>query len=97
MGKLSVEEIKKLAEKIATDKLAPRASEIDQNRTFPWENIRILGEADFLRLIISEEEGGLGFGRVCFASAVKEIGKACASTALIYVSHSIVAKAVTGI
>ena len=94
MGKLSVEEIKKLAEKIATDKLAPRASEIDQNRTFPWENIRILGEADFLRLIISEEEGGLGFGRVCFASAVKEIAKACASTALIYVSHSIVAKAI---
>jgi butyryl-CoA dehydrogenase len=94
MGKLSVEEIKKLAEKIAADKLAPRASEIDQNRTFPWENIRILGEADFLRLIISEEEGGLGFGRVCFASAVKEIAKACASTALIYVSHSIVAKAI---
>ena len=94
MGKLSVEEIKKLAEKIAADKLAPRASEIDQNRTFPWENIRILGEADFLRLIISEEESGLGFGRLCFASAVKEIAKACASTALIYVSHSIVAKAI---
>jgi len=94
MGKLSVEEIKKLAEKIATEKLAPRASEIDQNRIFPWENIRILGEAGFLRLIISEEEGGLGFGRVCFASVVKEIAKACASSALVYVTHSIVTKAI---
>ncbi len=94
MQKLSVEEIRKLAEKIATEKLAPRASEIDQNRIFPWENIRILGEAGFLRLIISEEEGGLGFGRVCFASVVKEIAKACASTALVYVTHSIVTKAI---
>jgi len=94
MGKLSVEEIRKLAEKIATEKLAPRASEIDQNRIFPWENIHILGEASFLRLIISEEEDGLGFGRACFASVVKEISKACASTALVYVSHLIVAKAI---
>jgi len=83
-----------LAEKIATEKLAPRASEIDQNRIFPWENIHILGEASFLRLIISEEEDGLGFGRACFASVVKEISKACASTGLVYVSHSIVAKAI---
>ena len=94
MQKLSVEEIRKLAEKIATEKLAPRASEIDQNRIFPWENIHILGEASFLRLIISEEEDGLGFGRACFASVVKEISKACASTGLVYVSHSIVAKAI---
>jgi len=94
MGKLSVEEIRKLAEKIATEKLAPRASEIDQNRIFPWENIHILGEASFLRLIISEEEDGLGFGRACFASVVKEISKACASTGLVYVSHSIVGKAI---
>lgn len=83
-----------MAEKIATEKLAPRASEIDQNRIFPWENIHILGEASFLRLIISEEEDGLGFGRACFASVVKEISKACASTGLVYVSHSIVAKAI---
>jgi len=94
MQKLSVEEIRKLAEKIATEKLAPRASEIDQNRIFPWENIHILGEASFLGLIISEEEVGLGFGRACFASVVKEISKACASTGLVYVSHSIVAKAI---
>ena len=94
MQKLSVEEIEKLAKKIASDKLAPRASEIDQNRSFPWESVHTLGEAGFLRLGVSEDQGGLGFGRVCFASVVKEIAKACASTALVYVSHSIVAKAV---
>ena len=94
MEGLSVEEIRKLTERVAADKLAPRASEIDRNPTFPWDNICALREAGFHRLITAEEEGGMGCGRVTFASTVKEIAKACASTALIYVSHSIVAKAI---
>jgi len=92
--KLSVVEIGKLAEKVATEKLAPHASEIDQKRSFPWESIRTLGDAGFLELIISENEGGSGLGRYCFASAVREIARACASTALVYVSHSVVSKAI---
>lgn len=94
MHQSPMEETLLLSKKIATGKLAPAASEIDQNRRFPRENISTLGEAGFTGLIISESEGGLGFDRVCFASAVKELAQACASTALIYVSHSIVAKAI---
>jgi len=88
MQKLSVEDIKKLAEKVATDKLAPRASEIDQNHNFPWENICELRKAGFFGLTGSE------FDRVRFSTVVKEIAKTCASTALVYVSHSIVEKAI---
>jgi len=94
MEKLPVEEIRKLAEKVAVEKLAPHASEIDQNRAFPWENICALRQAGFHRLITDEKEEGMGYGRIAFASTVKEIAKACASTALIYVSHSIAAKAI---
>jgi len=88
MEKLPVEEIRKLAEKVATKKLAPRAAEIDQNRSFPWENICDLRKAGLFGLTGSE------FDRVRFATVVKEIAKACASTALVYVSHSIVEKAI---
>ena len=94
MEELPVEKIRKLAEEVAVKKLAPHASEIDQNRAFPWENIYALREAGFHRLITDEKEGGMGYGRIAFASTVKEIAKACASTALIYVSHSIAAKAI---
>jgi len=87
MQKLSVEDIKKLAERVATDKLAPRASEIDQSRKFPWENICELRKVGFFGL-------GSEFNRLHFATVVKEIAKACASTALVYVSHSIVEKAI---
>lgn len=68
MEKLSIEEITRLAEKVSIDKLAPRASEIDQSRTFPWENICALRQAGFHRLITDEKEGGMGFGRVAFAT-----------------------------
>jgi butyryl-CoA dehydrogenase len=94
MGKLSGEEIRILAERIANEKFAPHAAEIDQNRSFPWDNICTLRQAGFHKLIIAENEEGMGYGRVCFASVVKEIAKACASTALVYVSNSIVAKAI---
>ncbi len=94
MEKLPVEEIRKLAERVAIEKLAPQASEIDQSCKFPWENICVLRQAGFHKLIIAEDEDGMGYGRVAFASVVKEIAKACASTALVYTSHSIVAKAI---
>jgi alkylation response protein AidB-like acyl-CoA dehydrogenase len=88
MEKLFVEEIRRLAEKVAKEKLAPRASEIDQNRSFPWENICELRKAGLFGLYGSE------FDRLRYATVVKEVAKACASTALVYVSHSIVEKAI---
>ncbi len=94
MKNLEMKEIRGLAEKIASEKFAKRASFIDHNRVFPWDNMRVIGEAGFNRLIVSENHGGLGSDRASFASVVKEIARACASTALIYVSHSIVEKAV---
>ncbi len=94
MEKLSIEEIKGLARKIAIGTLAPRASEIDRKRCFPWENIDELRKAGLWGPGISEEEDDFEFNRVCFAALIKEIAKACASTALVSVSHSIVAKAI---
>ncbi|MDP1990444.1 MAG: acyl-CoA dehydrogenase family protein [Syntrophales bacterium] len=94
MEKLSAEEIGDLARKIALDTLAPRASEIDQKRNFPRENIAQLRKSGLWGTSIDEEGEHFKFNRSCFAALVKEIAKGCASTALIYVSHSIVAKAI---
>jgi len=88
------EETRRLAKKIAKERIAPSASERDLNRTFPWDIIRILAEAGLLGLVVSRDHGGFGGGRACFASVVEEISKACASTALILVSNAIVTKAI---
>ncbi|NIS68028.1 MAG: acyl-CoA dehydrogenase [Proteobacteria bacterium] len=87
-------EIAKLAEQIVRKRIATAASDRDLNRSFPWDGIRALGEAGLLGVVVSEDHGGFGGGRVCFASVVEEVSKECASTALVYVSHSIVGKAI---
>lgn len=87
-------ELRKLSEQIAKERIAPNALERDQNHSFPWDGIRALGEAGLLGVVISEDHGGFGGGRVSFASVVAEVSKACASTALVCVSHTIVEKAI---
>ena len=87
-------EIRELVSQIAKERLAPLASENDRSGTFPEETIRVLGEAGLPGLIISEADGGVGEGRSTFAAVVQELAKGCASTALIYTSHAIVAKAI---
>ncbi|RJQ64947.1 MAG: acyl-CoA dehydrogenase [Desulfobacteraceae bacterium] len=89
-----MEELRKLARKIAQERIAPHASECDQNGRFPWESIHSLGDAQFPGIVLSEDSGGADLGRVCFAAVVEEIAKACASTALVFVSHASVAKAI---
>ncbi len=84
----------RLIRQIAEERIAPNALERDQNRSFPWGGIRSLGEADLLRVGVSEGYGGTGGGRTTFTRTAKEIASACASTALVYLSHSIVAKAI---
>ena len=94
MNRLNIEEAMNLARQIATERLAPHASEIDLSGTFPHEHMDVLGKAGYQGLIVSEADGGFGLGRNGLASVVKELAKACASTALVFVSHTVVTKAI---
>ena len=87
-------EIRRLARKIAIKQIAPRASENDQKGIFPWDAIRAIGEVELPALVLSEKEGGTGQGRIAFAEVVQELAKACASTALVFTSHVVLAKAI---
>jgi len=68
---------------IATEKIAPRAADIDRNAEYPHDIRKILGEQDILGLPFDEEYGGTGTGTLMLQIAVEEIAKACASSALI--------------
>jgi len=81
------------ASRIAREVVAPRAMEADRGHIFPWDNIRELGKAGMHGIGLSEDKGGSGLGRIYFTSVVKELAKACASTALVYVTNSAVLKA----
>src|SRR6201991_2577700 len=68
---------------IATEKIAPRAGDIDRNAEYPHDIRKILGEQDILGLPFDEEHGGTGTGTLMLQIGVEEIAKACASSALI--------------
>lgn len=81
--------IKETVGKIAQKELVPRAAEVDKTGSFVWEGLKKLRESDVLGLAIPSEYGGMGMDALSFVLGIEEISKACASTALSLVSHSI--------
>jgi alkylation response protein AidB-like acyl-CoA dehydrogenase len=69
--------------RIATEKIAPRAGDIDRSAEYPWDIRKLLAEQDILGLPFEEEYGGTGTGTLMLQIGVEEIAKACASSALI--------------
>jgi len=65
----------------------PNAEKIDHSGAFPRDNLRALARAGWNGVLAPKELGGLGLGHEAFALAAEEIGRACASTALVYVMH----------
>jgi hypothetical protein len=90
----TVEEVREHARRVARERIAPGARQRDVDRSFPRDGIRALGEAGLLEVGISRSAGGIGGDRVAFAAVAQEVGAQCASTGLVYVTTSIVAKAI---
>src|SRR4051794_9450308 len=68
---------------IATERIAPRAGDIDRSAQYPRDIRDLLGANDILALPFAEQYGGTGTGTLMLQMAVEEIAKACASCALI--------------
>src|SRR5438270_6365458 len=69
--------------RIAQERIAPRAAEIDDKAEYPHDLRELLAEHDVLGLPFEIEYGGTGTGTLMLNMAIEEIAKACASTALI--------------
>jgi len=83
--------IKETARDFAEKELRPLAAKIDEEATFPTENVKKLGELGFMGMMVPEEFGGAGLDSVSYAIAVEEISRVCASTGVIMsVNNSLV-------
>jgi alkylation response protein AidB-like acyl-CoA dehydrogenase len=72
---------------IVEEVIRPNAARVDAESIFPRENLAALAKAGWNGVLLPKELGGLGLDHVAFAIAAEEIGRACASTALVYVMH----------
>ena len=76
-------DLRDMVRRLAQEKIAPRAAEIDRKAEYPWDVRELLASHDVLGLPFSEDVGGTGTGTLVLQMAVEEIAKACASSALI--------------
>jgi alkylation response protein AidB-like acyl-CoA dehydrogenase len=68
---------------LATDKIAPRAADIDRTAEFPWDVHDALVKADFHALHVPERYGGAGGDALASVLVIEEVARACATSSLI--------------
>ena len=76
-------EIRDLVRRLARERIAPRAAEIDESHEFPWDVVELFRENDLFGLFFDEEFGGLGTGTLLSLVAIEEVSKVCATSGLI--------------
>jgi len=79
--------IQETVREIAQKEFAPKAAEVDRNHRFPRENFQLMAASDLCGIFFPEEYGGAGLDHVCYAIAVEELAKACATTSVLYSAH----------
>ena len=84
--------IRDAARRIAREKVAPRAAELDESGEYPQDIFGVFAEAGLLGLTIPEQYGGSGAGFLALALAVEETAKhdnACSLILLLAVNVGI--------
>ena len=71
------EMIRDLARKVAVEKVIPVRQDLDEREEFPWEIMKICGEAGLFGVSIAEEYGGFGGGVLENCLAVEELSRVC--------------------
>jgi alkylation response protein AidB-like acyl-CoA dehydrogenase len=78
-----LEQFRKLVREICEEKLAPRASEIDEEDEYPWDVHKLFVENELMAVGFPEEHGGAGGGSLTMAVMIEEIARVSASSSLI--------------
>ena len=85
-------EAHKLAQKMfrdfAVNEVKPIAAEIDESERFPTENVPKMAKVGLLGIPFPKEFGGQGADNLCYANAVEELSKVCATTGVIVSAHT---------
>ena len=75
--------IQETARRIAKERVAPRAAEMDETGEYPHDVFEAFRDVGLLGLTLPEAYGGSGAGTLALALAVEEVAKYCCSSGLI--------------
>ena len=81
-------EVRELVAAFAREHVAPVARELDRTSTFPWDNIKRMGELGLLGVPWPEQYGGAAMDQVSYYLVIHELAKVDASHALTVSAHT---------
>ncbi len=80
--------IQDMARKFTADQITPFAAKWDEDHHFPREVIKAAGQLGFGAIYISEEQGGIGLGRLEAALIMEAMSYGCAATSAFVSIHN---------
>jgi alkylation response protein AidB-like acyl-CoA dehydrogenase len=80
--------VRDMVRTFAREQVAPVAARHDEDSTFPWENVKAMGELGLLGVPWPEEIGGAGFDTLSFMIAIEELAKVDASHSITISAHT---------
>jgi alkylation response protein AidB-like acyl-CoA dehydrogenase len=80
--------IRNMIKDFARKEIAPHLMEYDEEKKFPLDIIRKLGELGLLGIIYPESDGGAGMGNIEYALIVEELSVVDPSVGLIVAAHN---------
>jgi alkylation response protein AidB-like acyl-CoA dehydrogenase len=81
-------QVRDMVREFGAKHVAPVARELDRTSSFPWENIKRMGELGLLGVPWPEELGGAGMDQLCYYITIHELAKVDASHALTISAHT---------
>ncbi|MEA2724773.1 MAG: hypothetical protein QOH59_2544 [Gemmatimonadales bacterium] len=82
------QQVREMVRDFSRAHIAPVARELDRTSTFPWDNIKAMGELGLLGVPWSEELGGAGMDQLSYYITIHEMAKVDASHALTISAHT---------
>lgn len=74
--------VKEAARDFAQNELLPGVNERDETQTFPYEQVKKMGELGFMGMMVDPKYGGSGMDSVSYVLAMEEISKVDASASV---------------
>ncbi len=81
-------QVREMVRDFSRAEIAPVARELDRTSTFPWANIKKMGELGLLGVPWSDELGGAGMDQLSYYITIHEMAKIDASHALTVSAHT---------
>src|SRR3954453_11355051 len=80
--------VREMVRQFARDEVAPVAKRHDADGSFPWENVKKMGELGLLGVPWDESLGGAGLDLLSFMITIEELARVDASTGLTISAHT---------